>query len=345
MSINKAPSFDNCDMTPYEFLTLMFERTDESGLLYVPRLYLEAGNMEEYSYRCEMNWSYQDFQKVKDPFKKLYKCILSVGDGCRGSDLDYETMREKFTDPEMISMIDTYLAPFYSDDIDPELIGNISEQLDTRDYIGSLLKDYAAGKDLSDSDIDYVKSYIDDVPTAEDMLVYKRYCRLVREDAKKRVGDAPFSYELILLAMRLCRLIYLDAPDVVIENDARMLAQTLALHTHCIRYEIVDNRARYLAEKRFELSDDELDAFYRPHKTNSRKSMAPLFVYLILKEHSSPTMPMSQKDILKLLESYPYEIYIERKALSRIIHNLHDSQIGICSDPHVGTWYEPDSEG
>ena len=87
-----------------------------------------------------------------------------------------------------------------------------------------------------------------------------------------------------------------------------------------------------------ELTDEEIDEFYRPQKMNSRKSLAPLFVYLILQKYSNTTHPLSQKDILAHLEEDPFEITIERKALSRIIHNLCDSDLHIQSEPKVGTW-------
>ncbi|MDO4961350.1 MAG: hypothetical protein Q4E57_05800 [Eubacteriales bacterium] len=87
------------------------------------------------------------------------------------------------------------------------------------------------------------------------------------------------------------------------------------------------------------MTDEEIDELYRPKKSNSRKSLAPLFVYLILKDHSDDGRHMSHKDILKELEEYPYEVHIERKALGRIIHNLTDSQLNIYSGKRSGTWY------
>lgn len=92
--------------------------------------------------------------------------------------------------------------------------------------------------------------------------------------------------------------------------------------------------------------DDEENGFceddlYRIKKTNSRKSLAPLFVYLILKDRSSPDKPLRQQDILDILrEKRDYEICLERKALSRIIHNLEESQLGIYSHPRKGVWYD-----
>lgn len=90
----------------------------------------------------------------------------------------------------------------------------------------------------------------------------------------------------------------------------------------------------------FDFSDEESDEDYRPMKTNKRKSMAPLFVYLLLKKCSNKNSPLRQQQIINMLKKYPFEISIERKALSRIIHNLADSDLDIHTSPKRGTWYE-----
>ena len=105
----------------------------------------------------------------------------------------------------------------------------------------------------------------------------------------------------------------------------------------------VDNTYRLQIERYELMSDEELDNLFRPKKTNSRKSMAPLFVYLILKEHSSSEKHLRQQDILKILEGYPCEVPLERKALSRIIHNITDSQLSVFSDK-TGTWLEQEEK-
>ena len=45
-----------------------------------------------------------------------------------------------------------------------------------------------------------------------------------------RVSDGPCGYELIRHAGRLCRLLSLKAPDLVIENEERFLFASLAIH-------------------------------------------------------------------------------------------------------------------
>ncbi|MBR5280502.1 MAG: hypothetical protein IKU26_06020 [Clostridia bacterium] len=87
------------------------------------------------------------------------------------------------------------------------------------------------------------------------------------------------------------------------------------------------------------MTDEEIDELYRPKKCNKRKSMAPLFVYFILKQRSSEEHPLRQQDILNILEERPYEIQLERKALSRILHNLCDmTDIFYVNREREGVW-------
>lgn len=89
----------------------------------------------------------------------------------------------------------------------------------------------------------------------------------------------------------------------------------------------------------YELTDEEMDELYRPKKQNSRKHSLPLFVYLILKEYSSFEKPLSQQQIIDILSS-KYELNIERKSLSRTIHDIEDEHVGIYSLKSGGAWYE-----
>ena len=102
---------------------------------------------------------------------------------------------------------------------------------------------------------------------------------------------------------------------------------------------------KYFEEIDFDnLTDEEIDEFYRPRKQNNRRTLAPLFVYFILKEHSAHDRRLSQVEIIDLLAEYPYEIKIERKALGRVLHLLADSGLGVVSTVRYGAWYDPEEE-
>jgi hypothetical protein len=44
------------------------------------------------------------------------------------------------------------------------------------------------------------------------------------------VSDGPCGYELIRHSQRLCRLLSLNAPDLVVKNEAKMLFASLVIH-------------------------------------------------------------------------------------------------------------------
>lgn len=94
------------------------------------------------------------------------------------------------------------------------------------------------------------------------------------------------------------------------------------------------------------MTEEELECFmdelHRPKKMNTRRTLAPLFVYLFLTENENKRF--SQKELQDALLRAPYEIEIERKALSRTIHLLKDAGIGIHSYAGLGTWFGDDDE-
>lgn len=53
-----------------------------------------------------------------------------------------------------------------------------------------------------------------------------------------RVSDGPCGYELIRHSQRLCRLLSLNAPELVVQNEARMLFASLAIHMFGEKIEI-----------------------------------------------------------------------------------------------------------
>lgn len=102
-------------------------------------------------------------------------------------------------------------------------------------------------------------------------------------------------------------------------------------------------RVRYIGEKDLDsMTEEEIDELYRPKRANSRKSMASLFIYLILKEHTNEGNPYRISDIQSRLET-DYEISIERKAVSRYLQCLADEEkANIWVSSKHGYWYSED---
>ncbi len=59
-------------------------------------------------------------------------------------------------------------------------------------------------------------------------------------EGEARVGKSPAAYDVILRARRLCRLMSLEAPAIIVRNEANLFAQALVIHGYCKEMEIVE---------------------------------------------------------------------------------------------------------
>jgi len=91
------------------------------------------------------------------------------------------------------------------------------------------------------------------------------------------------------------------------------------------------------------LEEQELDRQAAPKAMNSRKSIAPVHIYNIIVENTSPDHHMSQAELSSILYK-KYELDVERKALARHIHTLEDEGLGIRSSVKEGVWYDPSAK-
>lgn len=95
-----------------------------------------------------------------------------------------------------------------------------------------------------------------------------------------------------------------------------------------------------------DMTDEEIDEYYRPKKTNSRKSLVPLFIMEILEKYTDEKKRFRTEDIRRKLEE-EYEIIIERKALEKHINTLVDEYDCILAEMSKGgrtngVWYSKD---
>lgn len=59
-------------------------------------------------------------------------------------------------------------------------------------------------------------------------------------EAEERVGKGPAACDVIIRAQRLCRLMSLEAPEIIIRGEANLFAQALVVHGYCKELEIVE---------------------------------------------------------------------------------------------------------
>lgn len=331
------------DITPKEYINLMKERTDEQGTLLIPGWYYDNNDQSSLTYKCKMDWNYYDHEAVVKEYDKLYKCIRRISYVYDEISKDDVANKKLFDSEDVFNVWNTYIRDFEIRDIDMAKIYDIEEKLETVAEIKEISGNIAQGKEVSESEKEFLKSYMDITVTRKEKMYYEKYLKAIYSEAEQRVGNNICAFDLVMRARRLCRLMSLDAPNAVLRIEARTLAAALVLHKFCKSKELVTNTVRHEIDCREMMTDDEFDKAEKTTKRNSRKDMVPLFVYLILKEYSNSAKHLKQEEILQLLRE-KYEVDIKRNTLSRTMAGLADEGLSIYSTRRNGAWMEQSIE-
>ena len=342
---NFVSEFDK-ELSPIDYINLMFENTNEKGILYIPGWYYL--NEPEYSLRCKIKWNYKDLEDTIFKFNELTRKIEKIAAIYREAGNDVSKIKDLLVDSELYPIYATYFAPFYYSKADDRRIEDIADKIDTIKTIKVLEHKMWSKEDIESYERKLYEEYKDLKVTKEETDLYSDYCRAFYDDCEEKVGSNVGAVDLVLRARRLCKVMEIEAPKQVINHEACMLAVAYVVHKHATSMEKVNDSVRINSEKLGFMTEEEeeeyLDSLYRPKKRNNRKQMLSLFVYRILTQKTNPDKPMSQQEIINELQEMPYELTIERKALSRVIHGLEEEMMGIHSDPRGGAWYDQDDD-
>ncbi len=334
-SITPIISYDN--VVSEDCFNLMLDNTDYDGVLYVP---VNEINAPEKLYRCRMDWNIADSTALSKEFSVLLKNLRIISRVYDDMDGTLATAKRLLGDYKgAIKVWDKYIRPFHVDNIDDSVIADIEEKIEIVDWVKDISARFSKGEKLKEYEKETLKECIDVSVSEEEREMVRRYYEGIIKDSESRVGKRIGAYDEVIRAKRVCRLMSLGAPESVLHTETCMLAQSMAIHRFAITRDIAYKNSICFTQTVDDDCDEVFDDLYRPKKANSRKSMIPLFVYLILKEHSNPAKHLRQKEIIEILKKYPYEISVERKAIGRTIHNLEDSGLFVYSDD-TGTWVE-----
>lgn len=200
---------DDETLSPVDCIELMFRHTGILSRLYVPDWYGESdGNT---CLRLDMTWNENEKNEAVSAFEKLYsqlKEIASVYDRLE------DTLEENKTvlSPELLEVWNTYVRDFETGDLDLEKICDISERKDACERV-----------------------------TDEEEALYKIYRDAVYKDAESRLENKLAAYDAVIRAKRVCKLMSLNAPEIIINNEAKLLAQAIAVNRFGDGLERVEN--------------------------------------------------------------------------------------------------------
>ena len=225
-------------LTPAESIISMFDHTDKSGVLYIPEWpYDDNSDNKERFYKCKMNWNEVDLDDALWYYESYFNTIKKISK-------KYDTIRSS-ADVESLpetqkKFWNTYIRDFETGDIDVELVMDIAERMETINMIRATAVKINSGIEVSKEELDYYNEYKNTVVSEDEQSLYERYRDAIHADAENRVGNNVAAYDMVIRAKRLCKLMALKAPEIIINNEANLFAQALVVHIYCKEMEIVE---------------------------------------------------------------------------------------------------------
>ena len=317
---------------PKKFISLMYEKTDANGILYIPGWYYL--DEPKHSYRCKINWDSNGFDKVMEEFEDLYRKLINIGNCFKnGKEKGMEMVKNN---KPLFKVYNTYLKDFEYAKASAEKIAAIKDKYDTITNVNEIARKFKDGEAVEQYELDLYKEYKDTKVSKAEADLYNDYNAELYADCEKRIGSKPAAIHVIMRAKRIAKLVELGAPRVIVSNEACNLASAYVVHKFATSIEQVSDVKRLEVEK---LDDDDYLDSVKEKKTNNRKTLVPIFVYFILKEKTNAKKHMTQKELIEEIFTR-HEVEIERKALGRIVHSLAVEYPEINYDQRKGIWFE-----
>ena len=237
------PAFDVNDetrisFTPVDCINAMFSHTDGEGRLRIPAWPYDNDETNEETTAwldCVMTWDDEDRKDVIAAYEELFAALKAIA-GVFDRLGDTREDNEGVLSGELLDVWDTYIRPFDPGDIDYDTVMDIEERMDAARFAG-LFEDVD-----SENEEDILRQGEEGSGvTAEEEALYDQYVDAIYADAERRLDKALAAYDVIIRANRVCMLMSLDAPDFILNNEAKLLAQALAINAYAESAEYVSD--------------------------------------------------------------------------------------------------------
>lgn len=241
--MNKILAFNADDaytaLTPEECIDAMFAHTDAEGNLAIPKWPYDGNGEAESSshgehgeyYLMKMNWNKERKKSVTDDFEALFNALEIIASKWEKLSKTLEKNKEILS-KELLAIWNTYVRPF---DIGALDMNRIDEIWNKKEMIA-----------FSDDDKISEEKNENFAITDEEERLWQEYIDTIHRDAESRLERKIAAYDVIVRARRTCRLMSLKAPDVVVNNEAKLLAQAMVLNRFCLSYITVEEQERVI---------------------------------------------------------------------------------------------------
>ena len=222
-------------ITAREWMTALFERTVEDGILHICSPYaMFAPNV----LTCKMDWDTTSLAQAAEDFERLHAAIETIAP-------HEEELLEKGADPAailqdeaLLQVYNTYILPLDEGDFDYGEVYDIHERLECQTLLRDMEEAAAHGDQNAIDCLDQVRADYGNISVSEEELAYMAaYDDHMERQAALRVGDGCYAHTLCVGARRLARLYYMGAPALLLQNERCNFATVFLLHRHATSVE------------------------------------------------------------------------------------------------------------
>ena len=195
----------NTYLASIDYVTSLFAATGRDGALHMPKNFGTDEERDDEFDIFKMSWSRDDLNLLLSEFQELYAGLSEIAKVYDKLDNNPELVRDALDNPVLFDIWHLYLQR-------PQWYGEEERMLDVA------LKKEAQAEELS---------------AEEESLLEKSRSEELRESVKNLGGNC-FAYDVHMHALRLCELMSIGAPKIVIEHEARCLIGCMALHEYAV---------------------------------------------------------------------------------------------------------------
>ena len=187
-------------LTPIDFVRAMYKHTDCDGTLRLPENFGADDERDDKFDVFQMFWSRDDLNQLITEFSALYAELSAIAEVYDKLDDNEEHVGDLLDDPVLLDTWYFYLRR-------PQWYGAQERSLNIA------LEKEAQNEKLS----------------AKEEKLLEKYRAEELEESVKNLGGNFFAYDVHMHSLRLCKLMNLGAPEIVIQNEARALIACMAL--------------------------------------------------------------------------------------------------------------------
>lgn len=195
----------NTYLASIDYVTSLFAATDRDGALRMPKNFGTDEEQDDEFDIFKMSWNRDDLNMLLSEFQELYAQLSEIAKVFdKLSDIP-ELVRDTLDNPILFDTWQLYLQR-------PQWYGEEERMLDVA------LKKEAQAEELS----------------AEEERLLEKYHSEELLESVKNLGGNCFAYDVHIHALRLCKLMNLGAPKIIIEHEARCLIGCMALKDYAV---------------------------------------------------------------------------------------------------------------